>query len=290
MAAGPDPHSFSAPPTAAPELGDFTQFTPFEVPAGSGAARAYCGFIRPFSDDGTSVRVMRAIEHNRPVTVTGGRLDADHPDLPTHILEPYLTEMTTPFTVLVLAFDGLQRPRTYLIKPPMIPRLSACGHLRRDKTITIGGDEFPALCVYSGALLVFHDDQSPVERVLDQTATYLGKYLIWLRTRSLYRQTPDGPKLVRKRRPGEALSQAELNRSQDLFWNGYWPGPSAPSGPAAHLATIKADRECWCWSGDRYGACCRPKELRIIEEINREYACARFVSRLMAAVHAKLRS
>jgi hypothetical protein len=286
-AASIDPLSPPAPPTAAPELGDYTQFVRCEIPLDSGAARAYRSFIRPFSDDATARRVLRAIEHSRAVNVTGGRLDADHPDLPNHFLEPYLIDMAVPLTALVLEYNDSQRPRAYLVEPPMIARLSACSHLRLDKSITIDGVRLPALCVYSGALLKFETGRSQLEQVLDQTATYLAKYLVWLRTRNLYRRTREGAKLVQKRRPGEPVSPAEMNRSHDLFWEGYWSGPTAPSGPAAHLDTIKPNNECWCWSGLPYGGCCRSKELTQIEQMRREFACAQLIPKLMAAIHAK---
>jgi hypothetical protein len=276
---------FSAPLPAAPEFSDYSQFTQCAVPEGSGAHRAYKGFIRPFSDDETAKRVLRALESDRPVEVVGGRLDADFPELPNRPLESSLVDMAMPFTVLALELDGAERPRTYLIDPPMVPRLSACGHLRIDKSIEINGTRIPALCVYSGALFKFQDSRSPLEQILDQTATYLAKYLVWLRTRNLFRRTSSGVRLVRKRKPHEIVTTHEIDRSKDLFWNGYWPGRSAPSTHAAHLNSIKSSDECWCWSGEWYGGCCKPRELKIIANIQRDI----FVRRLMFAVHSKLK-
>jgi hypothetical protein len=76
---------------------------------------------------------------------------------------------------------------------------------------------------------------------------------------------------------------AEVARSHDLFWRGYWPGSCAPSGPDEHLATIKREDDCWCWGGAPYGECCRPEE-----SMARPYVeIALFVCRLMFAVHLK---
>jgi hypothetical protein len=269
---------------AASELSDYVQFKACDVPKESGASRAYRGFIRPFSDDATARRVLRAIEGNRPITVFGGRLDADDTGLPDHAHEDFLVEMGIPFTVMVLTFSDGQRSRTYLLDPPIIPRLSACPHLRPDKSIVIGGTKVPALCVYSGAVFKFDDDKSAIEQVLDQTATYLAKYLVWLRTRNLYRRTPEGDKLVHKRVPGEHVGNAEILLRINSFWEGYWPGPSAPSGPLAHIETISPEDECWCWSGVSYGQCCRPREVAWVENFKRE----RIVQKLMAAAHARL--
>jgi hypothetical protein len=82
---------------------------------------------------------------------------------------------------------------------------------------------------------------------------------------------------------------AEVSRGSDFFWDGYWPGPCAPSGPEAHLATIKADQECWCWSGKNYAECCRPREFKLMIELEDRRIRAEFVVKLMAAVHARLR-
>jgi len=283
--AAPDMNWFSAPHSAAPELSDYLQFKPCQVPEGSGASKAHQGFIRPFSDDVTAQRVLRALEQDRALHVAGGRLDADYPDLPKHPLEEFLVDMAVPFTVVALEFSDSQRPRTYLLDPPMVPRLSECHHLRRDKSILIDGIQLPALCVYSGNLFKFEDGKSHIEQVLDQTATYLAKYLVWLRTRELFRRVPDGVVLVRPRKACNKITMVEVLRSDEFFWSGHWPGRSAPSGPVAHLATVKPEGECWCWSGKRYTECCMPRESKYVANLQ----CHMFVYKLMSAVWSKLR-
>jgi hypothetical protein len=278
-----------APPPAVPELYDYTQFTVCSAPVNSGASRAYKGFIRPFSDDATARRVLRAIEDGTPLHVSGGRLDVELSELKDHPLDQYLIDMAEPFTILLLEFAGSERPRSYLLDPPMIPRFSQCYHLRTDRSIQIDGDRLAALCVYSGAVQEFDSRRSRLEQQLDQTATFLAKYLIWLRTRQLYRRTNEGPKLVRRRTPHGKITMAEVSRGPDFFWNGYWPGPCAPSGPEAHLATITPDQECWCWSGTPYGECCRPREFRIVTELEDRRNRAEFVVKVMAAVHSRPR-
>jgi hypothetical protein len=171
----------------------------------------------------------------------------------------------------------------------MVRRLSECHHLRRDKPIRVDGKSIAALCVYSGAVQRFDSTRNRLEQQLDQTATYLAKYLIWLRTRQLYRRTDEGPKLVRHRAPHGKITLAEMSRSPDLFWEGHWPGPCAPSGTEAHLATIKPDDECWCWSGKAYGECCRPREFNLIAEFEDRRIRAEFAWKLMAAVYSRLR-
>jgi len=280
---------FSAPPTAAPDLSDYTQFVARSVPEGSGAVRAYEGFIRPFSDDATARRVLRAIEEGVPLQVCGGRLDVELSEEKDHPHDTYLIDMAEPFTILLLEFPESEHPRTYLLDPPMVPRLSQCHHLRGDKPIQVDGGPLAALCVYSGTVQRFDGSRSRLEQQLDQTATYLAKYLIWLRTRQLYRRTNEGPKLVRRRAPHGKITLAEALRAQDLFWDGYWPGPCAPSGAAAHLATIKPEEECWCWSGKAYGECCRPGDSKLMAEIENREIRAEFVRKVMVAVHSRLR-
>jgi hypothetical protein len=287
MAALADSLLPQAPPEGAPELFDYPRFTTCEVPDGSGASKAYRGFIRPFSDDATARRVLRAIEENLPLQVSGGRLDVELPEPQSHPLDEFLVDMATPYTILLLEFSGSEHPRTFLLDPPMIPRFSQCRHLRIDKSIKINGSSFAALCVYSGSLQRFNSDRSRLEQMLDQTTTYLAKYLIWLRTRKLYRRTRNGAELVRPRTPRGKITMAEVSRSSDLFWEGHWPGRSAPSGPAAHLATIRLDDECWCWSGKNYGDCCQPRESAFMARLARERTLSEFVHKLMVAVHSR---
>ena len=284
MAAATDPLFFPALRSAAPELEIYDQFRSCALPEKSGASRAYLGFIRPFSEDAIAVRVACALDRDLPVQVDAGRLDVSESGAPQLPFEKVLIKMALPFSVLALEFADSRRPRTYLVDPPIVPRVSDPEHLRLDQCITVNGVVLPALCVYSGSLLEFTGDRTHVEQVLDQTAIYLAKYLVWLKTRRLYRRTATGIELVRERRPGEQALAAAIERSNDLFWRGYWPGRCAPSSPAGHLATIRPENECWCWSGKRYGECCRDKDLKR----ERAVQVAPFVNRLMAAVRSKI--
>lgn len=252
-----------APLLAAPApLEDYVQFKGCAVPDGSGAVRAYRGFIRPFSEDEAACQVLRAIESGANLQVSGGRLNVDANYLRSHPLECFLTEMAVPFRVLILEYENTPHPIAFLIGPRMLPRFNQPIHIRADKSILIGGELYPALCVYSGTLFRYEGDRSRLEQFLDQTSTYLAKYLIWLRTRMLFRPAEyGGREFVYRRKPNEAVTVFDLVHSSDVYWDGYWPGPSAPSGATQHLATIKRTDECWCWSGKNYGECCRPKDL-----------------------------
>lgn len=224
--------------------------------------RAFRGFIRPFSDNHTACDVLRAIEANVPLHTSGGRLSAEAPHLQRHSFEDYLIEMAVPFTILVLEFDGTEHPRAFLAEPRMVPRFSMCPHIRTDKSVRINGLLEPALCVYSGSCFKYEAGRDRLEQFLDQTTTYMAKYLIWLRTRQLFRHSDYGTRqFVYKRKPDEPVSEIETLLSRNIYWDGYWPGRCAPFGSTQHLATIKRGDECWCWTGKRYADCCRSRDM-----------------------------
>lgn len=256
------------PLSAAPDLSDYTQFGLCDSPEESGAARTYKGFIRPFSDDQTARDILRAIDANIPLQISGGRLSVESSHIRKHPFEDYLVEMAVPFAIMVLEFEGTEHPKAFLVSPRMVPRFNMSPHLRPDKFVWIDGSPQPALCVYSGSLFRYRTDRNSLEQFLDQTATYLAKYLIWLRTRQLFRPLPDGTRqFVYKRKPREAVMELDLIHSREVYWDGFWPGPIAPSWPAQHLATIKREDECWCWSGKPYGDCCRPLDVARDKEL-----------------------
>ena len=265
MAAAVDP-LISEALLAAPQISDYPQFAQCEIPLQSGASRAFLGFIRPFSDDQTAREILRAVESNAQLQISSGRLSVETVPERMHPFEDYLIATAVPFTVLVAEFEGGEHPRSFLLSPKMTPRFSLSPHLRPDKYVWAGGRPYPALCVYSGNLFQYRNGEDKLQQLLDQTATYLAKYLIWLRTRQLFRRSADGSRqFVYKRKPHEPATEFDLMHARDAYWDGYWPGRLAPSGPAQHLATIKRTDECWCWSGKPYGDCCRPTEVAALK-------------------------
>lgn len=257
-------------PVISASIPTYPQFNSIAIPEGSGAVRAYRGYIRPFSDDATACLVLRAFHASTAVMIAGGRISADTDDLSPHPIEDFLIDMAEPCTVVVLEFGDNEHPCCYLIDPPMIPRLSENLHVRKDRSLYIEGRLRPALCVYSGSLFKYSSDGNRLRQFLDQLATYLGKHLIWLRSRSLYRRPTTGsPVLARLRLPGQKLATAEVRFCKKYFLHGYWAGPAAPMSPRQHLATIKPDDECWCWSGKPYGDCCRSKDQAHVAYMNK---------------------
>lgn len=267
MATPVSPSSDPAPSLAVPELSDYTQFSRVPPPSSSGATTAFRGHVRPFSNDQDARMVLRAIEAGQPLEVCGGRLYVDATGLRRNPAEDFLIDMAAPCTLLILEFPGTEHHRAYLLDPPMIPRLSVNPHIRSDRAIKIDGRLHPALCIYSGTLFRYATARPRLEQFLDQAAIYTAKHLIWLRTRLLLRRAPYGPpEIVYRRSPGHHVNNVPLLLSKDVYWEGYWPGPWAPSGPAEHLRTIAPSGECWCWSGKPYGKCCRDTDLRALRK------------------------
>jgi len=254
------------PPPAAPAIPEYPQFTCVPAPVGSGARNAWQGTIQPFADDITAMQILRRIEAGEPFENDAGSLFCQQPPAMTpHPADKFLIGMHTTFKVLVLELPQFEHPCAYLLEPELSPHfLSFHPHTRRDCSITIANHRLPAMCVYSGAIFQFAPGTDRIVQFLDQVATYLARHAIWLRTRVLFRCNAVGKDKIEDRpKPGEMIVDTETRKKTfdkkhgDLYWNGYWPGNTAPSGSEAHLATIKPNRPCWCWSGKPYKDCHR---------------------------------
>ena len=110
-----------------------------------------------------------------------------------------------------------------------------------------------------------------IVQFLDQTATYIGRHIIWLRTRveiparfgGTFHVPSPGEPIFDHRPRFETDPIANVRSRRYATWSGYWPGPVAPSGASEHLRTIRPLRECWCCSGKKYGECHRPMDREI---------------------------
>jgi hypothetical protein len=245
----------------------YPDFSPAAVPSGTSARRAWIGSIQPFADDESSRLVLRAIEANRQVQIDKGVIRAISYPQSRHPLEEFLTSMRVSFRLLLLEFVPPVHPRAY----GLAPRISqstfpAHPHLRRDLPLDYGGTVLPALCVYSAAEFRYRKEVPLLVEFLDQTATFLAKQLVWIRTRQLFEMD----RLVYAPAPGDPILDFEA-RTEDAtplisrrpttrVWRGYWPGSTAPAGPVAHIETVKANSECWCGRGLLYRNCHLPHD------------------------------
>ncbi len=252
-----------------------------EVPPGTSASRAWCGKIRPMDNDDAARKLLRYLDRDMQVDVDQGMLipAGDDPDLPPHRLEPLLVSTGICFSLVVLDYGEKRHPEAYSVAPYIDP-LTNPGqpHLRLDRVLAHAGRMIPALCVYSAAEFRYSAAVPRLAEFLDQTATYLAKHVIWLRTRRLY-DAATGV-LLYAPRPGEIIIDTETrdvtyvpgvckkSLQSRRIWSGFWPGKTAAMGPADHTRIIKPQSLCWCGSGEQYGSCHRPTELAWLKNVN----------------------
>jgi hypothetical protein len=218
--------------------------------------------------------LLRLLDRDMQVDVDQGTLipSIESFGLQPHRLEQLLVSTSISFSIVVLDYGEKRHPEAYSVAP-YIDRIAHPGqpHLRLDRVISHGGRTIPALCVYSAAEYRYSATAPRLVEFLDQTATYLAKHVIWLRTRRLYDAATGA--LLYAPQPGEIIMDTETrdmtymlgvckrSRQSRRIWSGYWPGTTAAMGPVDHTRTIQPDSSCWCGSGERYGSCHRPVEL-----------------------------
>jgi len=259
-----------APPDSVPGILDYPQFAPTDIPQSSGATRAWIGSIQPFLDDAAARRFVRCVDAGKPFDVLQGTIETDTLLENPHWADPWLVKTTMRFKLLILEFREPEHPRSYSLQPEISRQMHPLHpHLRTDRAVLANRRLIPAMCVYSGSEFKYSPNWPKIVQFLDQTATFVGRHIIWLKTRT---QLPHrfGDRFLSPL-PGEPIFDhgplylADRNfstiRFQPSFWSGYWPGASAPCGIESHLKSIGTSQECWCWSGKKYGECHRPIEL-----------------------------
>src|SRR6266568_387500 len=251
----------------------YRSFFEMEVPPGTSASQAWFGRIRPFKNDDDARKLLRLLDRNMQVDVDQGTLipASNAPDFPAHRLESLLASTGITFSLVVLNYEK-RHPEAYSVAP-YIDRITHPGqpHLRLDRVLTHGGRKLPALCVYSAAEYRYSANVPRLVEFLDQTATYLAKHVIWLRTRQLYHGATGA--LLYAPRCGEVVVDLEARdtdfvpgvcrtcRQSRRIWYGYWAGTSAPMGSKEHVSTIQPHSPCWCGSGQQYRFCHKPGEV-----------------------------
>jgi hypothetical protein len=268
--------AYEAPQDGAPLCPNYPQFVRVPVPPNSRAKSAWKGTIQPFDSDASARAFLRDAEADRTIWVGGGSIRPSRA-CERHWANPLLVNMAVECEVLVLLREPPAHPCSHLLKPRFGDHYSYPGihpHPRHDQRIELDGAGVPGLCVYSAPEVEFDPEIDPLSQYLDQLTIYVGKHLIWLRTRQQYLAARPHDILVRSLQPGEELNNDEPALAAPatngkpprwLYWRGYWPGRSATGfNPRTHLETIGPDQECWCGSGVEYGACHRPKELEIV--------------------------
>lgn len=256
------------PPNGSP-LCYYPQFEEIEAPPGSSALRGWRGLIQPFAGDQSARHLLRALARNQKITVDAGILQDDHSftQFPVHNSESRLRAMNEVFDVVALEMDGSWHPRAYSLGPEISRWVHPDHpHLRDDLAVRFGVRKLEGLCIYSAAEFEYDLSIPRMVQFLGQTAIYLAKHLIWLRTHDLVDlRTGEivfhgarGENLFQSMDPSDAFRRTTSDRTK---WIGLWPGKAAKQG-RQHLELPKSG-ECWCGSGRTYGSCCWNREARI---------------------------
>jgi SEC-C motif len=268
-----------APLFAAPSSTEYSgSFVASAFPSCADALSAWVGTIRPFPDDETARSFMRAAEADEPIWIHAGRVQQSIPQ-GSHWADPYLVNMARDCTVLTLVMAPPAHPRAYLVNP-RVPNhyIHVHPHPRSDQMIEFDGLPTPGLCIYSAAEFKYDPDRDRTSQFLDQLTIFVGKHLIWLRTRQFYEGTPTfgvlaNGKSIGWRGPDQPIiddrPQLVMPGPKPIyrFWAGHWPGsPAIGRDPESHVKTIPPGCQCWCGSGIPYGACHRPMDLKLAEQ------------------------
>jgi hypothetical protein len=253
----------------------YPQFQAVDVPAGSSALAAWEGTIQPFLSDALAIAFLETVERDLPFNISEGTMLCKEQAkfAPAHPLARFMVDMTRECKLLILSFAAPIHPRAYLLLPEFSSVfLSNHPHTRGDLAITFRKRKLPALCLYSAAEFKFKSEVERIVEFMDQASVYVARHLIWLRTRKLYRATVLGPQLIHSPKPGELIvdnevgvhnaAAASIVLPERCFWQGYWPGKEANGLPSHHLRTVKPRSQCWCGSGQSYGDCHRPREMK----------------------------
>jgi SEC-C motif len=256
------------PPNGSP-LFYYPQFEEIEVPPGSSAVRGWRGLVQPFDGDQSARHLLRALARNQKITVDAGTLQDDHSfsEFSVHALESRIRGMNEVFDIVALEMDGSWHPRTYSLGPEISRRVYPDHpHLRDDLAVHFGARKLDGLCIYSAAEFEYNLSTPRMVQFLGQTAIYLAKHLIWLRTRQLvdlrtgeivFHGAP-GENIFQSMDPSDVFRRTTPDRTK---WIGLWPGKVAKQG-RQHLDLPKTG-ECWCGSGRTYESCCWNREATI---------------------------
>lgn len=251
----------------------YPQFQEVPAPADKKAGRALLGRIQPFDHDSDVLKIASDLWEDRLVDIQEGRLRHREDCTGTHapdLNQPWLVNMEVEFEVLALEFpDSGRQPEAYAVRPEVSRQFfPAHPHLRDDLEVIWRGRRRQALCSF------FAPDGrcNSLVDLLDFTALFLAKHLIWERTRRLVDQmigrvlvvpTPGEP-IIDLTGPvlGPAYSMAAAPLLQNFVspmdrrfaWRGLWPGSAAPHDFASNL-TLPDNSPCHCGSGRKYANC-----------------------------------
>jgi hypothetical protein len=242
----------------------YPQIRSTDIPvAASGVLNAWSGILQPFANDETARMFLRSMEDGKRVEIDEGAV-FPRSSMRRHWADPLLVEMNQLCRVMILESPAPAHPRAYLLDPSYdaaFLRFNNHPHPRWDQALEIDGKLFVGLCLYSAAEFAYLPNVEKSAQFLDQVSLWVGRHLIWLKTRRLYCNTSSGRSETYVPGPGEQIGWP-VGRGE--YWEGIWSGPRARSTTAAqHFANIQPAHECWCGSGISYSQCHRPREQQV---------------------------
>jgi hypothetical protein len=269
---------------------EYPQIAAVVAPKGSGASRAWSCSIQPFAGDRNLREIICDLHLDRVVCCEGGVLVHDpdcHANHPLLGIEDRLQSMDVKFKLLVLEFPDGRHPRIYCLEPeisrctfPCHPHLLDAWGLWLHRFI-------PALCVYLSSDNVYDYRQHRLLQLLDFTATWLAKHLVWtktLRIVDLYsgQALSECPKLVSGIDLTGPVWLAGQNPQNCAFFQlreqrnkygaiGTWIGPVAPHDIAALLSRVSPQAECPCGSSKKYANCHRAIHVQIARQMGFQF-------------------
>jgi hypothetical protein len=265
---------------------EYPQIVAVPVPKGSGASKAWECSIQPFADDHNLREIICDLHLDRVVFSESGTLlhDPDckvnHPQLG---IEDFLKRMQVKFRILILEFTDGRHPRVYCLNPEISRTTFPC-HPHLSDGWGIWLHRFiPALCIYLASDNVYDSRQYYLLQLLDFTATWLAKHLVWTKTLKildLNRQcvisnSPllttgidlNGPYWPAGQNPTSCAFFQSRQKQTGFGAVGTWIGPAAPHDIPAMLSRISPQSECPCGNRKRYADCHRPIHIIVARQI-----------------------
>jgi len=219
----------------------YPNFREVSHPGFAGAVFGWQGVIQPFLDVVDMAWILDDLENGASVKVCAGGLRHDSGCCRNHQVPVYFHRVTHTwmgYKVLVVAYRPERHPRAYCLSPaitklgfPLHPHIgpgdSACGYLPSDGILPW--------------------DESTIVSLLDFTAIWLAKHIVWMDT----------------------------GADEKAKWLGIAGGHSIRQ----LFSSVDPNSPCPCGYGKRYKECCRPNHERNLRASDRQMELIRAVIR-----------
>ncbi len=198
------------------------------------ASAASEGVLQPFRDTRDLDLILDDLENEAEVLICAGTLIHDRECGRPHEAPPYLARVKhthARYRVLAVAYPAPKHPRAF-VESPHISQWNFPSHPH------LNGDG--SACSYFPSAGVLPRDGHTIRVLLDFTAIWLAKHVVWV-------DTGDGQ-------------------------GGVWIGQHACHTIQELLKSVPKNAECSCGSGKQYGNCCRPDHIERARAFDRIWA------------------